>query len=239
MKKNSKTKDSTSTPAKLGEAVPLKKSTMALCTFPGIVSQDPTNEVVYGACEPLRFPVGLLKSGQYEYSEIDPALIRGSMTVKRTGKDKTGKPTASIRGTMRLVNIKDAKKMAGKDDDAGTVWFNREVRDPWHRILKFANRLSMESGAPKSLGMSTRTTKKTGKVVLTTTHAYEHTLKEGHSVSDATVKQVADEAKANKQSRNRAKRKNRNRPPQGLSRINPADLEKAAGNGKPEVPATA
>lgn len=163
---------------------------MALQAFPGIVNQDLVDEVKYGTLPALRFPIALNKDGSYLFGEIDPALLRG-------------------KGTMRLVNIKAAKKLAGKDTDEGTVWFNKEVRDVFHKALKFANRMAMEKGTPVSLGISTRTTKKTGRVVMTTKHGYEHEVVPALAVGNDAKERVKSKHRAKRQARKLA---NRNKP---------------------------
>lgn len=153
----------------------------ALQSFPSIVETETGVTMEYGKGKPLSFPISLT-----ERVEFDPALLRG-------------------KGTIRLVNIKTAKKLAGKDDKAGTVWFNREVRDPWHKVLKFAARQSLAHGTPVSLGLSRRKNRKTGEQVLTTKHGFEFIE------IPALDKSIAD--KARKQSKNRAKRQNRKNKP--------------------------
>lgn len=166
----------------------IAKSTLALQKFPGIVNQDLVDEIKYGTLPALRFPVGLNKDGSYLFGEIDPALLRG-------------------KGTMRLVNIKAAKKLAGKDTDEGTVWFNKEVRDVFHKALKFANRLALERGVPVSLGISTRTTKKTGRVVMTTKHGYEHEIVPAHDEKALNKARVQSKHRAKRQARKLANQK--------------------------------
>lgn len=157
-----------------------------LPSFPGIVEETSGVPVKFGESEPLRFPISLT-----ERVSIDPALMRG-------------------RGTLRLANIKQALKIAGKTNDAdGRKWFNSEVRDPWHKVLKFATKQALEYGKPVSLGLSRRTAKKTGQVTLTSKHGFEYVE------VPATEKAVAD--KAAKQSATRAKRQKRNRPMPGNS----------------------
>lgn len=190
MKTSEKT-DSTSTPLNNGLAVAELPSPLALDRFPVVVNENKDKAIRFGSRPPLVFPVG-----NGENLSIDPALLRG-------------------KGTRKLVNIKVAMTLAGyptKEKDAekhaeGVKWFNTEVRDVWHKILRFAAKNAMQNGKPTSLGLSTRTLKdKT--VILTSKHGFEYTL----SLPDA--KAIAD--KAAKQSKKRAKRQarkaNRNKP---------------------------
>lgn len=161
--------------------MPTSKS--MLPAFPCIV-EEKNVPVKFGESEPLSFPIG-----GTERVQIDPALLRG-------------------RGTLRLSNIKQALKIAGRTNDVeGRKWFNSQVRDPWHKVLKFATRQALEHGKPVSLGLSRRTTKRTGQVTLTSKHGFEYVE------VPPTEKAIAD--KAEKQSKNRAKRQKRNRPMPG------------------------
>lgn len=152
----------------------------ALSNFPCIVEEKSGVPVKYGESEPLSFPIG-----NGERVKIDPTMFRG-------------------KGTLRLLHIKQALKVAGKTNDKdGKAWFNTEVKKPWHKVLKFATRTALEHGTPVSLGLSRRTAKKTGQVTLTSKHGFEYIE------TPPTEKAVAD--KAEKQSKTRAKRQQRKR----------------------------
>ena len=188
----SETKESTSTPAK---ADPVKtdgadnqKSVDAaneqvacrslLPQFPIVVRESQNTVVVYGS-HPLTFPIG----NKGEIGVIDSAMLSG-------------------KNTRRLLHITKALKVAGREDTTeNKKWFNTEVRDVWHKVLRFAARDSLANGKPVSIGLSFKTQKKTGRVILTSRHGFEHVVKEGNA--------KAIEDKANKQSKNRAKRQQR------------------------------
>lgn len=122
---------------------------------------------------------------------------------------------------FRLKKIKTAvqglKKAGVKVDgkDVDSVWFNANVRDPFHKVLRFAAKHSLEHGKPVSLAFTRRTIKSTGEQIVTAKHAFEHTVT-GPKV-EAIADKAAVAAKAAKQSATRAKRQKRNRPMPGNS----------------------
>jgi hypothetical protein len=187
--------DSTSTPTNGAPSAPVADNPTAgvttevlskslLPSFPCIVETKAGAIITYGSLPALRFPIG----ANGETAEIDPAMLRG-------------------KGTRRLVNIAAGLKLAGLANDksaagiANRKWFNSNVRDVWHKVLKFAAKDSLAHGKPVSLGLSTKTNKKNGQVTLTAKHGFEHVLK--------APNEKAIEDKANKQSKTRAKRQNR------------------------------
>lgn len=179
---NKNTQNAYSTTMPTNQAVETTESKSLLPTFPGIVESDAGVPYKFGEQPALSFPISAT-----ERVSIDPAMMRG-------------------RGTLRLVNIKAGLKIAGKTNDAdGRKWFNGNVRDPWHKVLKFAARDALANGKPVSLGLSKRTSKKTGQVTLTSKHGFEHVLKAPEA--------KAVEEKAAKQSKTRAKRQNRRNKP--------------------------
>jgi len=130
----------------------------------------------------LIFPVG----NDGEIATIDPALLRG-------------------RGTLRLLNIKQALKVAGRTNDADNrKWFNVSVRDVWHKVLKFAARDALANGKPVSLGLSKRTSKKTGQVTLTSKHGFEHVIvpPAAKAVEDKAAAQAVKQSKTGRNGRN-------------------------------------
>ncbi len=204
MNKPEQKSDSTSTsengaPAGTPAAEEQSVAKTQLAEFPCIVESETSEPIKFGTLPGLIFPTG----SNGEIATIDPSLLRG-------------------RGTLRLLNIKQALKIAGKANDADNrKWFNVSVRDVWHKVLKFAARDALANGKPVSLGLSKRTSKKTGQVTLTSKHGFEHVI------IPPTVKSVEDKAAAQavKQSKNRAKRQKRNRPltpvvaPENVARI--------------------
>src|SRR6185436_3466272 len=81
---------------------------------------------------------------------------------------------------LRLKNIKTALKGLEKqgvklpDGKAiGQKWFNDNVRDPFHKVLRYAARYSLKNGEPVSLAFTRRTHKDTGVITTTAKHGFE------------------------------------------------------------------
>lgn len=168
---NTENTDSTTTPTN-GAPVAEVASKSLLPSFPTIVNQTAGEVIAYGS-RPLVFPIG----NNGETATIDGSLLSG-------------------KGTKRLLNIKQALKVAGKTNDAeNRKWFNGTVRDVWHKVLRFAARDSLANGRPASLGLSTKTNKKTGQVTLTSKHGFEHvivapTVKAVEASADTATKSI-------------------------------------------------
>ena len=152
-------------------AVEVKTETL-LVNFPCVISEERQTTVVKYGDELYIFPIGKTADGKIETATIDSALLRG-------------------RGTKRLQPIKSALKIAGRtNDDVNRKWFNTTVRDVWHKVLRFAATDALAHGKPVSLGLSIRTSKKTGAQVLTSKHGFEH-LVTPPRVSDTESKVAA------------------------------------------------
>lgn len=211
---NEQKNDGTSTPT----SEPSATKSM-LPSFPCIVESDGGSVIVYGSQPSLQFPTSAT-----ELVSIDPALLRG-------------------KGTLRLLNIKQALKVAGRANDPDNrKWFNTEVRDVWHKVLKFAARDALANGKPVSLGLSKRTAKKTGQVTLTSKHGFEHVLRlatptaiadEAAKLADKSAKEAAKEtAKSEARAKRQAAKAAKITPvvsPENVERMDAlkADLSKA------------
>jgi len=102
---------------------------------------------------------------------------------------------------LAILKKAGTKQENGMDFDA--KWFDDNVRDPFHKVLKFAAQHSLDKGKPVSLAFTRRTNKSTSEQVVTVKHGFEHT------VVPAKPEQIAQKAaaKAAKQSEKRAQRK--------------------------------
>lgn len=107
-----------------------------------------------------------------------------------------------IKTALSGMAKQGAKLPDGTSPDGanGQVWFNDNVRDPFHKVLKYAAKQSLERGKPVSLAFTKRVLK-TGEVVTTAKHGFEFVTKlpEPASVAGEAVKQLADQAKANEE----------------------------------------
>lgn len=112
--------------------------------------------------------------------------------------------------SLKLKKIKVAlsglKKAGVKLEGGGEVdsdWFNREVRDPFHKVLRFAFRYSAEHGTPSTLAFSRRKDR-SGQVTVTSKHGFEHIIVppspaflEAEAAKEANrLKAIADKAAA-------------------------------------------
>lgn len=124
----------------------------------------------------------------------------------------------ALSGLLKAgVTLPDGTKPEGVN---GQVWFNTNVRDPFHKVLKYAARQSLERGKPVSLAFTRRTNLKTGEITTTAKHGFEFVTKlpQPESVASSAVKALADQAKANEkaataQSGTRAKRQGKKNKP--------------------------
>lgn len=141
--------------------------------LPIVKDTTAVDAIPYGV-ESLTMPIG-----NNETVSIDRAFLAG-------------------KSTLRLRNIKQCLTACGKDvkSKEDRKWFNKSVRDVWHKALKHANKLAMTNGTAVSIGMTKRTSKSkstAGDVTYTSRFSYETTVK---AQRDET--QVEDKRKANK-----------------------------------------
>lgn len=156
----------------------MKDTTNAIASLAIVKDNSGQEAITYGSLPPLTFPI----SDHGDVASIDPAFLSG-------------------KGTVRLKHIKACLKIAGMENtDANRAWFNKSVRGPYHKALRYVNRVLSREGKPVSLGLSTRTSAKTGEKVLTGKVGYEVILV-------PAAKQVEDKKeKAKANSSKRAKR---------------------------------
>lgn len=155
-----------------------------------IVNTGTENTVItYKSLPPLSFPT----NDNGGVALIDASFLTGI-------KARDGK--VSMVGAVKLQHIKACLKIAGlEDNDNNRAWFNREVRDPYHKALKQIQRVLNREGTPVSVGLSMRTYKKTGQKILTGKVGYE--IEVSPAKEDPAK---AKEAKAKKNAVKRAKR---------------------------------
>jgi len=113
------------------------------------------------------YPVGTNEQGQLVLATID-AFMFSSPTNLRLKKMKTV-----------LKALKDEGVKQSDGTEINSVWFNANVRDPFHKILRYAAKHSLEHGEPVSLAFTRRTIKsgvQAGKQIVTAKHAFEHVV---------------------------------------------------------------
>ncbi len=210
MSKDTKTPSAESLPANSEAAEVL--AVTPLTNFPCIVDVVPGENVPVKYGEQSR----IMPSGEGETVKIDSFFFTSpkSIRLKKIG--------AAIAGL---------KKQGIKQTDGTPIdskWFNKNVRDPFHKSLRFAARIMFAKGKPTTLQLW-NTTAKDGEVMMKTKHGFELQLKAPN------VQAIAD--KAAKQSRKRAKRQKAK-----SARITPvvnAENVKRLDALKPTLPANA
>lgn len=105
-----------------------------------------------------------------------------------------------IKAALSGMAKQGAKLPDGTSPDGanGQAWFNDHVRDPFHKVLKYAARQSLEKGKPVALAFTRRITK-SGETITTANHKFEFVTKlpEPAAVAQSAVQQLADQAAAN------------------------------------------
>ncbi len=209
-KNNEQSGNGTSTPSApevKAEAPVVNENGLTISQFPRI--QDAKSAVVvrYGEEEEV-LPVagGFVSIDRYFFSSPT------NMSLKH------------IRIALKGLKDQGHRMPDGKEIDA--AWFNTNVRDPFHKSLKFAAQFSIDHGTPKSCGF-TRRKLKDGSIIVTANHKFEHVQQlppaqqiaaDAAAVTEAikagVVKALADQAAANEkaakdQSKTRAARQPR------------------------------
>jgi len=210
--------DSTSTPTNgapvQGVAVETPKpdsTALVIGNFPRIQDTVERVPVKYGDSI-LTLPIGSDKT-----VTIDAFFFQSptNFRLKKIGTALKGLETAK-------VTLPDGKPV-------DSAWFNTNVRDPFHKVLKYAAKQSLEHGVPVSLAF-TRRTMKNGSQIVTAKHAFEHATKAPEVAQiEASAAKAAE--KANKQSAKRAKR-------QKSKRISPMPNPVIPPTATIETPAT-
>ncbi len=161
-----------------------------------IVGSEDNAVIAYGSVQ-LPFPI----SDTGDMVEIDAAFLTGI-------KVRNGKVVTS--GTVKLKHINVCLKEAGMEvTDPNKAWFNKNVRDGYHKFLRHYNRVLIREGTAVSASCSIRTAKKTGQRTLTGKVGYE---------VDLTPKTTVDveKAKAAKSKKNSERRARRDAKKKGL-----------------------
>lgn len=115
-----------------------------------------------------------------------------------------------MKPALAAVNKAGNRMPDGKEYNA--KWFDDNVRDPFHKVLRFCAKQSQDHGEPVSVGFTRRTVKSTGEQIVTAKHGFEFKVKLPAAPAIASaVQQLADQAKANEekareQSETRSKR---------------------------------
>lgn len=171
------------------------KNTMKEIVSMAIVQRESVSEVLEYGKRSLPFPVA-----QGEWINIDETFLSGKFT-------------------KRLKHINVCLKLAGKDtkSKADKAWFNKNVRDGWHKALRYANRQFLANGKPVSIGITERISKaKATKGDKTTTAKFGFEIVEK---AKATELADASENKAVKTSKERARRQSRKGLNNGLAKL--------------------
>lgn len=169
-----------------------------------VVRTPDTTEILFGAHPPLKFPI----DDNGNVIELDPAFCSGNGALNGSG-------------SIRLKHISACLKACGKnpESDADIAWFNKNVRDPYHKALKYLNRQFIKDGTPIGLTLSKRTSKvkaTLGEQSLDGTFKYRVTLKKGED----TRKTLADAKEKEKSNgKRRARRQSRKGLNNGLAKL--------------------
>ncbi len=190
MKKSENT-DSTPTPE---SSVPVDVNPVREAgLLPVVVDVDTGAPVKYGREEPV-----MLRVSSTDEIGLDPFFFQGA----RRGVQLRNYRLKKIK--LALKELKGEKTPEGGVFDAD--WFNDNVRDVWHRHLKFSNAYAMEHGTPVSVGATRRTNPKTKTKVTTVKYGYEFVER------NPDAEKALEDKKSRKASQRRAKRQKRNRP---------------------------
>ncbi len=162
----------------------------SLLAYPRISEPSPAELVQYGTTK-VRLPIGRdtgKKSGKVVYGSIDGFFFSNPKTLRL----KKIKP---VLASLTKLGIKQSN-----GDAVDSKWFNTNVRDVFHKAMKFAAREALAHGVPVSLQLSNRT-EKNGDKVLTSKHGFEYRQE------NPDKKQL--EETASKKSKGTAKRQSR------------------------------
>lgn len=135
----------------------------ALVQYPRISEPEPAVTVNYGE-QQIRLPIGRETKGKKTtvvYGKIDGFFFSNPRSLRL----KKIKPVLSA---LAKLGVKQADGSA-----VDSHWFNRNVRDVFHKAMKFAAREAIQHGVPVSLQLSNRT-EKDGSKVLTSKHGFEY-----------------------------------------------------------------
>lgn len=201
MKKNEQS--GTSTPT----AQPAKETAAVVYEFPRVQDVTPEAPVMFGDRKE-----SLQVSGN-EKVEIDAYFFASKTNLK----------LKNIKTALNGLKKQGVKLPDGKE--IGQKWFNDNVRDPFHKVLRYAARHSLSHGAPVSLAFTKRLNKDTGVITTTAKHGFEFkTAPTKPEAVEAVADKAADKAakKELSQSKTRAKRQ------QGKKNLQPVITPEAA-----------
>lgn len=125
---------------------------------------------------------------------------------------------------LKLKHIKTAlnglKKQGVKIDgkEVGQKWFNDNVRDPFHKVLRYAARFSLNHGAPVSLAFTKRLNKDTGVITTTAKHGFEF---KSEPTQSEKIEEKADKAADKTAKKEKAQSKTRAKRQQGKKNLQP------------------
>ena len=132
---------------------------------------------------------------------------------------------------LKLKHIKTAlnglKKQGVKIDgkEIGQAWFNTNVRDPFHKALRYAAKFSIKHGAPVSLAFTKRLNKETGVITTTAKHGFEF---KSEPTKPAEVEDKADKAADKTAKKEKSKSITRAKRQQGKKNLQPLVNAEAA-----------
>ncbi len=223
MKNNEEQKsDGTSTPEPQGNT----GDAMGLAVFEFPRVQDVAERAIVNYGDKLE----VLRVSDNTTVEIDAYFFASS----------TGLKLKKIKPCLAGLKKSGVKLLDGKEIDA--AWFNAHVRDPFHKVLKYAAQQSLKYGEPVGVGFTRRTNKTTGEQTVTAKHAFEFITKapkvtaiadEAAKLAEKSAKEAAKEtAKSEARARRQAAKAAKITPvvsPENVERLDAlkADLSKA------------
>jgi len=209
MKKNEQS-SGTSTPkagTESGTVDPVTQAIEVVYEFPRVQEIGGESPVLFGDRKES------LRVSDTDCVEID-AYFFASKTNLRLKKIKPALAGLKKQG----VRLPDGKEI-------GPDWFNTNVRDPFHKVLRYAANHSLKHGEPVSLAFTRRViNKETGETVTTAKHGFEFkTLPAPKHVAE-----VADKAATKAEKKETAKSKTRAKRQQGKKNLQPLVSPEAA-----------
>jgi len=152
MKKNEQS--GTSTPNAPTGTVSATGEATVVYEFPRAQDITPGDQVMFGDRKES------LRVSDTEMVEIDAYFFASQKSLR----------LKNIKTALKGLKTQGVKLPDGKE--IGQRWFNDNVRDPFHKVLRYAARYSLKNGEPISLAFSRRTNKDTGAVITTARHAF-------------------------------------------------------------------
>jgi hypothetical protein len=201
MKKNEQS--GTSTP----KAPEPAKESAVVYDFPRVQDVTPESPVVFGDRKES------LQVSDTERVEIDAYFFASKTNLK----------LKNIKTALNGLKKQGVKLPDGKE--IGQKWFNDNVRDPFHKVLRYAARFSINHGAPVSLAFTKRLNKDTGVITTTAKHGFEF---KSEPTKPAEVEDKADKAADKTAKKETSKSKTRAKRQQGKKNLQPLVSPEAA-----------